>query len=297
MSIATALIQPSDLATRLGGPGVSVLDIRSSVDGGGRAAFEAGHIPGAVHTDYVADGWRMARAGAAGLLPDPETLSGLFGRLGLTPAASIVIVPAGVSSADFTAAARVYWTLKVAGHASLAILDGGFARWAAEGLPVETGAGAVPEPTAYPVVPAPGLRATLAEVEAVVASGPGGPVLLDNRNAKSFRGEEKSPLARQAGRLPGAVSLESAAAYDPAINRLRPLPELQRIFAPVPDGPVITYCNTGQLASTGWFVLSEILGHRGTAMYDGSMSEWTQDPARPVESGSAEEGHHRDGSA
>jgi thiosulfate/3-mercaptopyruvate sulfurtransferase len=287
MSI-TALIQPSDLASRFGAPDLRVLDIRSSLDGGGRAAFEAGHVPGAVHTDYVADGWRLARNGAAGLLPDPEFLSRLFGQLGLTPDQMVVIVPAGVSSADFTAAARIYWTLKTAGHARLAILDGGTARWVAEGFPVETGPGAEPEATAYPVTLAAGYRATLGEVEQAVAAGT--PRLVDNRNAKSFRGEEKSPLAKSAGRLPGAMNLESAAAYDPATNRLRPLPELEQIFAPVPAGPVIAYCNTGQLASTGWFVMSEMLGHAGTAMYDGSMSEWTQDPARPIETGPAKDG-------
>jgi thiosulfate/3-mercaptopyruvate sulfurtransferase len=281
----TPLIQPGELAAALGRPDAQVLDIRSSVDGGGRAAFEAGHVPGAVHTDYVADGWRMAKDGAAGLLPEPETLSRLFGRLGLTPEARIVIVPAGVSSGDFSAAARVYWTLKMAGHARLSILDGGFARWAAEGHRVETGAGASPEPASYPVILDPSRRATLPEVERVVEAG--GSTLLDTRGPKSFAGEEKSAQAKRAGRLPGAVNLETARAYDPATNRIRPLVELEQLFAPVPDGPVVTYCNTGQLASTGWFVISELLGRPDTRMYDGSMSEWTQDPGRAVETGPA----------
>jgi thiosulfate/3-mercaptopyruvate sulfurtransferase len=283
MSTHDALIQPAALAARLGPSGPTILDIRSSVDGGGRAAFETSHVSGAVHTDYVADGWRMARDGAAGLLPDPDALSHLFGRLGLAPEREIVIVPAGVSSADFTAAARVYWTLKVAGHGGLAILDGGFARWAAEGHPVEKGSGRAPAATAYPVAIDRRLRTTLAEVEGILAGG-AGPLLVDNRNAASFRGDEKSGLAKRAGRLPGALHLESAPAYDPATNRLRPRAELERIFAPLTAGPIVTYCNTGQLAATGWFILSEILG-RETAMYDGSMSEWTADPARPVETG------------
>jgi thiosulfate/3-mercaptopyruvate sulfurtransferase len=279
------LIPPSALAAALGAPELAILDIRSSVDGGGRPAFEAGHVPGAIHTDYVADGWRMAKDGAGGLLPDPEVLAQLFGRLGLTPESRVVIVPAGVSSGDFSAAARVYWTLKMASHRRLSILDGGFSRWTAEGRSVETGSGRKPEPTSYPVSLDTSLRATLPEVERAIAQGEGGPTLLDTRGPKSFAGEEKSSLAKRPGRLPGALNLETAQAYDPATNRLRPLPELQQLFAPVPDGAVVTYCNTGQLASTGWFVLSEVLERKDVAMYDGSMSQWTQDETRPVEVG------------
>jgi len=279
------LMPSGGLARALCAPDLVVLDIRSAVDGGGRAAFEAGHVPGAVHTDYVADGWRMAKDGAGGLLPDLEALSQLFGRLGLTPESRVVIVPAGTSSGDFSAAARVYWTLQTAGHRHLSILDGGFARWATEGRPVETGPGRQPQPTSYPVRLDASRRATLPQVEQAVAAGEGGPTLLDTRGPKSFAGEEKSSLAKRAGRLPGAINLETAQAYDPATNQLRPLPELEQLFAPVPEGAVVTYCNTGQLASTGWFVLSEVLGRKDVAMYDGSMSQWTQDETRPVETG------------
>jgi thiosulfate/3-mercaptopyruvate sulfurtransferase len=279
------LISPSDLADALGQPDLAILDIRSSVDGGGRAAFEARHVPGAVHTDYVTDGWRVAKDGAGGLLPDPEALSSLLGRLGLTPESRIVVVPAGVSSGDFSAAARVYWTLKTAGHRHLAILDGGFARWVAEGRPVETGPGLQPGPTSYPVRLDASRRATLDQVEQAVAAGRGGPALVDARGPKSFVGEEKSSLAKRAGRLPGAINVDSAQAYDSAANRLRPLPELERLFAPVSEGAVVTYCNTGQAASTDWFVLSELLGRKDVTLYDGSMSQWTQDDKRPVERG------------
>src|SRR3954462_6930639 len=224
------LLPPSALADALGAPDLAILDIRSAVDGGGRAAYEAGHVPVAIHTDYVADGWRMAKDGAGGLLPDPETLAQLFGRLGLTPESRVAIAPAGVSSGDFSAAARVYWTLKTAGHRHLAILDGGFARWAAEGRPVETGAGRQPAPTSYPIRLDASRRATLAQVEQVVAAAQGGPTLLDTRGPKSFVGEEKSPLAKRAGRLPGEMNLKPPRAYAPATNRLRPRPELEQFF-------------------------------------------------------------------
>ena len=117
--------------------GLRILDIRSAVDGGGAAAYETSHVPSAVHTDYVKDGWRATKGMATGLLPEGQHLAELFARCGITPATHVVIVGAGTSAGDFSAAARVYWTLKIAAHPELSVLDGGMAAWQQAGLPVE----------------------------------------------------------------------------------------------------------------------------------------------------------------
>ena len=283
--MTSPLVAPRALAAELGSPDLVLLDIRSAVDGGGRAAYEAGHIPGALHTDYVAGGWRTKQGTGAGMLPESGKLAALLGSLGIRPGSRIVVVPAGISPGDFAAASRVYWTVKAAGHRDVRMLDGGVAAWTAEGLPVETGASEeAPAGAPYPVAPDASIRATLAQVEAAQAEG--GATLVDTRNAASFRGEEKSPQAARAGRIPGSLHQEGAEAYDRATNRLKPRAELERLFdAPLPPGDVIPYCNTGQQAATNWFVLSEILGRPGVRLYDGSLSEWTGDPDRPVETG------------
>ncbi|MDB5512199.1 MAG: rhodanese-like domain protein [Enterovirga sp.] len=280
---APPLLAPADLAGRLGDRGLVVLDVRSAGYGGGRAAFDSGHIPGSVHSDYVADGWREAQGAAPGLLPSAESLSELFGRLGIRPDDHVVVVPAGMSSGDFSVAARIFWTFRAAGHRRLSMLDGGFTAWLEGGFPIDEGAAVPPEPTTYAVTPDPSVRALLPEVEQVVAGG--GAALVDSRGPKSFLGEEKSPQAARAGRLPGAVNVEGLRAYDARANRLRPREELEALFAPVPAGPAIPYCNTGQAAATDWFVLSEVLRRPEVRLYDGSMSEWTADPSRPVETG------------
>lgn len=277
------LISPADLAGMLERPGLVVLDVRSAGYGGGRSAFDASHIPGSVHTDYVADGWRMTRGAAAGLLPDADHLSDLFGRLGIRPEDHVVIVPAGMSSGDFSVAARIFWTFRAAGHRRLSMLDGGFAAWLGGDFPLEDGPTAPPEPTSYPVTPDPKVRAELADIERALADGSAS--LIDSRGPKSFVGDEKSPQAARAGRLPGAINVEGARAYDPEDNRLRSRTELERLFGTVPDGAAVAYCNTGQAAATDWFVMSEVLRRPDIRLYDGSMSEWTADPARPVETG------------
>lgn len=278
------LVTPQELAEDLEDPALVLLDIRSAVDGGGRAAFEAAHVPGAVHSDYVAGGWRVKRGGGAGMLPEPGALGALLGDLGIRPGSRVVVVPAGVSAGDFAAASRVYWTVRAAGHRDVRMLDGGFAGWRAAGLRLESGPGRRPEGSGlYPVAPDATIRATLDDAARALGGASG--TLVDTRNAASFRGEEKSPLAARAGRIPGALHQEGAQGYDPAANRLKPRAELERLFGGLPDGEVIAYCNSGQQAATNWFVLSEMLGRPGVRLYDGSLSEWTSDPARPVETG------------
>jgi len=286
-SITKPLIAPEWLADHLDDPDLLILDIRSVVDGGARAAYEAAHIPGAIHTDYAKDGWRVTKGMASGLLPDRAALADLLGSVGLEPKHHAIIVSAGTSVGDFSAAARVYWTLKIAGHEATSILAGGMAAWRRDAArPVETGPGrATPRSPAYPVSLVAGMRADVGAVERAVAER--NAVLLDSRATNYFEGRAKSPQAMRAGRLPGAVQLDHALAFDANVLALQPKAELERLFARVPDQPVINYCNTGHQAATNWFVLSEVLGRPGVSLYDGSLSEWTEEPTRPVETDEA----------
>ncbi|MDP3411216.1 sulfurtransferase [Bosea sp. (in: a-proteobacteria)] len=280
----SGLIAPEAVLARLSDPTLVILDIRSSIDGGGKAAYEAGHIPGAVHTDYVADGWRAKIGNAPGLLPPLDHLAALVGRLGIKPHDDAVIVPAGVSATDFAAAARVYWTLKTIGHGQQAILDGGFAAWAADGArPVEAGPSPDRAAPPYPVVMQPQLRSTADAT--LVASRSQLATLVDARSTSYFEGREKAPEAMRAGHIPGAVSRDYTQAFDAATGRLKPQGELAALFAGLPKGPAISYCNTGHTAALNWFVMAELLGREEVALYDGSMTDWTQDPERPVATG------------
>lgn len=280
----SGLISPDALAARLGDDNLVIIDIRSSVDGGGEAAYEAGHIPGAVHSDYVADGWRAKVGNAPGMLPPLAHLGELAGRLGIRPNDDVVIVPAGVSATDFAAAARVYWTLKLIGHGQQAILDGGFRAWTADASrPVEAGASAPKSAGSYPIVMQQRLRSNTDAT--FVASRSKLATLVDARSKSYFEGAEKAAEATRAGHIPGAISRDYTQGFDPATGRLRPPSELTALFSGVPNGPVISYCNTGHTAALNWFALSEVLGRDEVALYDGSMTDWTQDPERPVATG------------
>src|SRR5258705_13566700 len=102
----TPLVSTQWLATHMGDPQLRVVDIRSAVDGGARAAYEQAHVPGATHTDYAKDGWRATKGMATGLLPDTATLARLIGRLGGTPTHPVVVVSAGTPAGDLSAPGR-----------------------------------------------------------------------------------------------------------------------------------------------------------------------------------------------
>ena len=257
-----------------------VLDIRSAIDGGGAKAYEATHIPGAVHSDYDKDGWRVTRNNVSFMVPTTAELEKLIGDLGIDEDTQVVVVPAGVSVLDFGSGARTYWTLKYVGVKNVSILDGGVAAWTKAGMAVEGGVTA-PSPRIFTAAIDPSVRAVVTEVEKIAATG--GATLIDARPPPFFSGKEKAPNAGAYGHIPGAISLDSGEFYDEQTNRLKPKAELARIASRLPAGPAVSYCNTGHWAATDWFVLHELLG-RPARLFAGSMVEWTTDPHRPVES-------------
>lgn len=275
------LVSPAELASALDDNGLRIIEVRLAADGGAHA-FAAGHVPGAAFSDYAADGWRRKIGNAPGKVPDEAHLASLLGRLGIIPAHHVVLVPSGTSANDLAASARVYFTLKLVGHEAVSILDGGSAAWLSDpAFPVEQGESRVKPLGPYPVRWNGAVRAEIVEVEAALAAGG---LIVDARSPAYFEGREKAGEARVAGRIPGAVNRDYAGLFDPARHGLKAPEALVAYFAGLPEGEAIAYCNTGHTAALDWFVLNEVLG-RKTRLYDGSMTEWTEDASRPVENG------------
>jgi thiosulfate/3-mercaptopyruvate sulfurtransferase len=279
---AEPLVSPQWLVDHAKDVDLVVLDIRSAIDGGGEKAYLEAHIPGSVHTDYDKGAWRVKRNGVPFMLPSVPELDALIGDLGIDETTHVVVVPAGVSQSDFSAAARVYWTLKVAGVPNVSILDGGVAGWKAAGLPLKGGRDE-PSPKIFNATIDKSMIAGLGDVEK--AQETHNATLIDARSPALYGGKEKTPQVAAYGHIPGALELDSAGFYDDTGNRLKTKPELAAIAAEIPrDKPAVSYCNTGHWAATDWFVLHEILGYKNVRLYDGSMAEWAADPKRPVES-------------
>ncbi len=264
-------------------PQVRLLDVRSGIGGASATVFAAGHIPGAVYSDYLRDGWRSMRAGVPGQLPGVPALEALIGSLGIDNDSHVVIVAAGAGALEMASATRIYWTFKVLGHDAVSILDGGFRAYVADPAnPVARGPSS-PEPAVFKANFRPGLVADRADVAAAMKAGR---PLIDNRPQSQYLGQSKHPASPRAGTIPGALSVPQSGFIDANgrfVGRQHLAAMVRAAGADDQDAEAITFCNTGHWASLGWFVQSELLGQQNVRLYDGSMVDWTAQSELPVE--------------
>lgn len=275
--VAGPLVDAAWVAEHSCDEGVVALDIRPNA-----RAFQRARVPCSVHSAYPADGWRVERDGVPGMLPEANALAKLIGGLGIGNDAHVVVIGPGGSPGATTAATRVYWTFKVAGHDAVSLLDGGFTAYRDAGKAVEKGEAAGRPATSFTVTLNPDVLATSADVAAATDAGVG---LIDNRGSDYYVGINKSGIAKRAGTVPGADNVPITWLTSPD-GRFQSQAVLDQIAAETSlsaSDPQISLCNSGQMASLGWFVAHELLGNDNARMYDGSMAEWTADPSRPVE--------------
>ena len=262
---------------------IIVLDIRNKIDGGSKKSFEAGHIPGAIYSNYLEDGWRTKVDGVVGKIPPLKDLERLVGSLGISNDNHIIIVPGGINSSDFGSAARVYWTFKTLGHNEVSILDGGYTAWKNK-FPEKKELGFnSPKEKFFKSNFQSKFLATSEEIleklDLVSVS------FVDARSEEQYLGKKKHGKALSSGTIPGAINLKQ---YDLIIENtsfvkdVNILTELAFNAGVDFDKENIVFCNTGHWASTDWFILSEILGIPNVKNYDGSMVEWTSDTSRPL---------------
>ena len=280
---AQPLVDGDWVEGNLGKSDVVILDIRNKIDKGSREVYEKGHIPGAIYSNYLEDGWRATQDGVVAMLPDLAELEKNIGSLGIGNDDHVVIVPAGVSAVDYGSATRVYWTFKVAGHDEVSILDGGYALWSAQWRALESGSNQR-EPTTFKAKYRPEFVASRDDVVQVVKTGRGA-VLVDNRPAAQYIGESKSGSAARYGAIPGARNIPQSEFYDASGQAFTKLAQLGQMWkeAGIAEGSEqITYCNTGHLASLGWFASSELLGNKRARLYDGSITDWSNRAELPM---------------
>jgi len=281
--LRTPLVSTSELAERLSDTDWLVADCRFELGkpGAGREAWRAGHIPGAVHVDLERD-LSLPATPLSGRhpLPGPAEFAATLGRLGIGNRARVACYDSGPGAF----AARLWWMLRWAGHDDVAVLDGGFAAWTAEGRPVSTDA--TPRaPAVFEARPRPAMVVDAHEVAAALARGE---TLVDLRGAERFRGDAE-PIDAVAGHVPGAVNLPFPENLGEG-GRFRGPAELAGLWAAragaVPGRAPICMCGSGVTACHGLLAL-EAAGIDGGRLYAGSWSEWIRDPARPVARGPA----------
>lgn len=257
--------------------------------GAGEAAWRQSRIPGARFADLDRDlsAHRHRDADTAtkpgsGRHPWPAAtdFSRRLGTWGITPGTQVVVYDAAGGA---LAAARGWFLLRALGHASVAVLDGGWPHWQAAGLPVEQGAPAPVDASApYPGRFDDALLLDASRVQAHLASGG---LLLDARAAERFRGDVE-PIDRVGGHVPGALNRPFA---DNLRDGLAKPPqelarEFQHLLAGREPASLVAMCGSGVTACHHLLAMAHA-GMPGARLFTGSWSGWIEDPARPVARG------------
>jgi thiosulfate/3-mercaptopyruvate sulfurtransferase len=273
----TTLITPAELTPHLGDARWAVVDCRFDLadPAWGESEYVAGHIPGAryAHLDRELSGTKTGTNGRHPL-PTPDEMSARFGGMGIGPGVQVVAYDQDTGMY----AARLWWMLRFMGHDAVAVLDGGLARWVAEGGAMQPGR-VTPAPQTFAGAPRAEWRLT---VDQVAAGGQG--LLMDARSPERFRGENET-IDKVGGHIPGArnhffqQNLTTEKRFKSA-EQLRQ--EWEADLQGAAPADVVMYCGSGVTACHNLLAL-EIAGLPGARIFPGSWSEWSTDPNRPIE--------------
>lgn len=261
------------LEKNLANPKLVMLDLRKVEE------YKAGHIPKAVNAFYGS--WAIKRGELLNELPANDELFDIIGGAGIDANSLVVVVGKTAAVPDQFDMTRVAWTLKYAGVANVAILDGGQDKWVKDGKAISTDAVRA-KAKAYRGR----LNRGLFVNKDYVLNRLGKAVILDVRAPAFYEGKQKLPFVPKAGRIKGAVNLPVGQLFTP-----EGLYKDQAALAALATAAVgadktkeiIAYCDTGKTCTSWAFILSDMLGYQNVKIYDGSTMEWLKDPAAPAE--------------
>jgi thiosulfate/3-mercaptopyruvate sulfurtransferase len=275
------LVDPQWVQERLPRDDVRVIDGSWYLPDAGRdarAEFASGHVPAAVHLDLSSDLADLT-APVRNTVATPQALAARFAEAGIGHEHAVV----AYDRLGGYSAGRIWWCLRYAGHTRVAVLDGGFQRWTAEGRTIDRSSAAHPR-AAFEARPEPRWLARKEDVLAAIDDPD--VVIVDVRAADRFRGDGPESAPRR-GHIPGSLNVPYSAHWTPEPRRFLDPQALRAVYRDAGvdlERRIITTCGSGVTASLAAFALTA-LGHSRVSVYDGSWAEWSADSSVPVELG------------
>lgn len=276
-----SLVSTEWLASTIGADDVVVLDASRHLPAAKRdplAEFQAMHIPSARFLDLAK--LTDASSSVPAALPRPEQVARVLAELGVPEGARIVLY----DDSAVKTSARAWFALTGCGVANVAILDGGLAKWRAEGRELESAITSFEPAEPAQLHPAKQV-ATKAEMLANIKEGK--EQVIDARGADRVFGSGIDPVhGGQNGRIPGAMNLPFGKVFEND-GTFKSSSDLRRAFEAAGidwQRPLITTCGSGVTASVLLFA-AHLAGKHDVRLYDGSWQEWEADPDTPKEQG------------
>ena len=275
------LVSTDWLAAHLRDPDLRILDASWYLPDAGRnprAEYNAAHIPGArfFDIDEISD----QRSALPHMAPPVEKFMSRLRAMGVGDGHQVVIY----DGAGLFSAARVWWTFRLMGKTDVAVLDGGFPKWRAEGREIED----LPPVVKDRHMTVSRQNQLVKDVTQVAHSSKLREAeILDARSAARFKGEAPEPRpGLRSGHIPGSKNVPFSTLLNPD-GTMKSVPDLRATFQAAGVDlakPAITTCGSGVTAAVLSLALERI-GHRNHSLYDGSWSEWGMYDDLPVEKG------------
>lgn len=275
------LVSTAWLAAHRSDPDLRVIDASWYLPDAGRdakAEYKAAHIPGARFFDI--DEITDSRSNLPHMAPPPEKFVSRMRAMGIGDGHQVVVY----DGAGLFSAARVWWTFRLMGKMDVAVLDGGFPKWLAEGREVED----MPPVLRDRHITVSRQHGLVKDVTQVAhAAKLGEAEIIDARSAARFKGEAPEPRpGLRAGHIPGSKNVPYASLLNPD-GTMKPVADLRAVFEAAGvnlSKPAITSCGSGVTAAILSLAL-ERMGHKNHALYDGSWAEWGMYEDLAVEKG------------
>jgi thiosulfate/3-mercaptopyruvate sulfurtransferase len=281
-TIEDPLVSTDWLAAHLNDPRIKIVDASFKMPGIlplPKDDYLASHLPGAVFFDV--DAVSDHSNPLPHMFPNAEQFGRDVGGLGISNDDTVVLYDSG----GWVAAPRVWWMFLSFGHQNVRILNGGLKKWRAEGRKVESGE-VTPKPATFKATFDPSYTRKIEQMVANLESR--AEQVLDARANDRYQGKVPEPRpGLRSGHIPGSFSVPYNQLFDASTGAMKSLDELRAVFAGAGvklDAPIVTSCGSGVSALVLTLALYR-LGVRGSALYDGSWSEWGVQGGPPVATG------------